>query len=98
MSELADGSDPTFPPAVANVQVGCGSPQSIRSSVSADGRYVLFTSNADNLVSDDANGVDDVFVKDTWTGAIERVDTAADGTQALAEPAWPRDRVVDDGP
>jgi Tol biopolymer transport system component len=82
VSELPDGSDPTFPPAVAHTELGCGYPQSIRSSVTADGRYVLFTSNADNLVSDDANGVDDVFVKDTWTGAIERVNVAADGTQA----------------
>jgi hypothetical protein len=81
VSELADGSDPTFPPAV-QITSGCGVPQSIRSSVSADGRYVLFTSNADNLVGDDVNGSDDAFVKDTWSGAIERVNVAADGTQA----------------
>ena len=81
VSEPADGSDPTFPPAVADTSVGCGYPESSRASVSADGRYVLFTSNADNLIGNDLNGNDDVFVKDTWTGAIERVNVAADGSQ-----------------
>ncbi|PWI15361.1 hypothetical protein DI272_15200 [Streptomyces sp. Act143] len=50
--------------------------------VSGDGRRVAFVSAATNLVPDDTNGVADVFVKDLRTGAIERVATAADGTQA----------------
>jgi len=50
--------------------------------LSADGRRVVFVSAATNLVPDDTNGVADVFVKDLRTGAIERVSTAADGTQA----------------
>src|SRR5690348_8035959 len=32
--------------------------------VSADGRYVVFSSSASNLVPGDTNGADDVFVKD----------------------------------
>jgi Tol biopolymer transport system component len=36
--------------------------------ISADGRYVAFTSNADNLVDGDANGQADVFVRDLLTG------------------------------
>jgi hypothetical protein len=35
----------------------------IASSVSADGQTVAFTSNATNLVADDANGVTDAFVE-----------------------------------
>jgi Tol biopolymer transport system component len=82
VSELADGSDPEFPPAVSNPSVGCGGPESTSAVVSDDGRYVAFTSSADNLVGEDVNGAPDVFVKDTWTGAIEMVSVAADGTQA----------------
>lgn len=36
-------------------------------SISADGRYISFYSNASNLVSGDTNGTYDVFVKDLPT-------------------------------
>jgi Tol biopolymer transport system component len=52
------------------------------SSISADGRYVVFDSTADNLVADDTNGIQDLFMKDRQTGATTRVSTASDGTQA----------------
>lgn len=51
-------------------------------SISADGRYVAFESAASNLVTGDANGVRDIFVKDTQTGAIARVSTSSDGARA----------------
>ena len=51
-------------------------------SISADGRYVAFESEATNLVAGDTNGMVDIFVKDSQTGAIVRVNTAADGTVA----------------
>ncbi len=50
-------------------------------SVSDDGRYVLFGSEADNLVPGDTNGVLDVFRRDTKTGATTRVDVAPNGSQ-----------------
>ena len=37
-------------------------------SISGDGRFVAFTSEADNLVPGDTNGVEDVFVHDRETG------------------------------
>jgi Tol biopolymer transport system component len=37
-------------------------------SISADGRYVAFESDADNLVSGDTNGFSDIFVHDRETG------------------------------
>jgi len=46
-------------------------------SLSADGRYVAFTSEASNLVAGDTNGAADVFVHDRQTGATnsgERVE------------------------
>ncbi|MFE7117742.1 TolB family protein [Streptomyces sp. NPDC057654] len=50
--------------------------------VSADGRYVVFTSAAANLVPGDTNGVDDVFIKDLRTKKVERVSVATGGAQA----------------
>jgi subtilisin family serine protease/Tol biopolymer transport system component len=49
--------------------------------ISADGRYVAFASNASNLVPDDTNSTQDVFVHDRETGTTERVSVASDGTQ-----------------
>lgn len=51
-------------------------------AISADGRYVSFRSVASNLVANDTNGTDDLFVKDLQTGAIVRVSTDASGGQA----------------
>lgn len=51
------------------------------SSISADGRYVAFGSNAPNLVTDDTNGLTDVFVRDRQSGRTERVNVASGGAQ-----------------
>lgn len=50
-------------------------------SMSADGRYVAFSSAASDLVSNDNNGVWDVFVHDRWTHATERVSVNANGEE-----------------
>ncbi len=50
-------------------------------SISPDGRYVTFGSNATNLVTGDSNNVMDVFVHDRQAGTTERVSVASDGTQ-----------------
>ena len=50
-------------------------------SISADGRYVVFDSHADNLVPGDTNGMDDVFLHDMQTGITARISLASDGTQ-----------------
>lgn len=47
-------------------------------SISADGRYVAFQSAATNLVPNDTNGQDDIFVKDRQTGVVERVSVSSD--------------------
>lgn len=51
-------------------------------SVSADGRYVAFSSNAVNLVSNDSNGVRDVFLRDIEDGTTVRMSVASGGIQA----------------
>jgi Tol biopolymer transport system component len=50
-----------------------GSWDSFTPSVSADGRFVAFASAANNLVSDDRNGIWDAFIHDRATGTTERV-------------------------
>jgi Tol biopolymer transport system component len=51
-------------------------------ALSADGRVVLFSSYADNLVAGDGNHVLDVFVHDLASGATERVSVDSSGAEA----------------
>ena len=52
-------------------------------SISGDGRYVAFASNATNLVGGDTNASYDIFVRDIVAGTTTRVSVAAGGAQAL---------------
>ena len=47
-----------------------------------DGRFVVFRSDASNLVAADTNGMTDVFVRHRDSNRVERVSVASDGTQA----------------
>ena len=58
-----------------------GTSTSIFASLSADGRYVAFSSLASNLVPGDTNGYRDIFVRDRLTGTTTRASIASDGTQ-----------------
>jgi hypothetical protein len=51
------------------------------SKVSYDGRYVVFSSTASNLVSSDSNDYYDVFLRDTVNGTTELISQATAGTQ-----------------
>ncbi len=55
-----------------------GSP---RGGISGDGRYVVFSSWATNLVDDDTNLVEDVFVRDLQESTTERVNVHSNGTE-----------------
>ncbi len=50
-------------------------------SISADGRYVAFSSYSSNLVPDDTNESSDVFVHDRKTGETTRVSIDSDGNE-----------------
>lgn len=50
-------------------------------SISEDGRYVSFSSDASNLVPGDSNGSEDVFVRDRQLGTTERVSLSVAGTE-----------------
>jgi len=58
-----------------------GDDQSLAGSISSDGRYVSFSSSATNLVPNDTNAVEDVFVKDRQTGATARLSLSTGGVQ-----------------
>lgn len=52
------------------------------SSISADGRFVVFTSWASDLVANDTNGQPDVFVRDLQTGTMTLVSVNRFGTNS----------------
>lgn len=58
---------------------------SYRPGISGNGRYVVFDSDATNLLNweniEDTNGVRDVFVHDTQTLTTERVSVSSNGTE-----------------
>ena len=55
---------------------------SSESSISGDGRYVAFMSDAPNLVAGDTNRKLDVFVRDLLKGTTRRVSVSSSGSQA----------------
>lgn len=62
-----------------------GNGGSFGASVSADGRYVAFSSWASNLVPGDTNGVLDVFVRDRVARKTVRVSVSTAGRQARTD-------------
>lgn len=56
-----------------------GNGWSIRPKISPDGRYVVFESNASNLVPGDGNLNWDIFIHDRQTGTTRRISTARHG-------------------
>jgi Tol biopolymer transport system component len=67
------------------VSIGAGGVEpngaSFESSVSSDGRFVAFASDASNLVPADRNGATDIFVRDRALDWTERVSVGAAGTE-----------------
>jgi Tol biopolymer transport system component len=51
-------------------------------SISADGRFVAFYSDASNIVPGDTNNTNDIFVRDTLTNTTTRVSVDSAGNQA----------------
>ena len=51
-------------------------------SISSDGQWIGFISEASNLVLNDSNAADDVFVHDRNTGTTERASVASGGAEA----------------
>ena len=57
--------------------------------LSADGRYVVFSSESSNLVADDTNDAVDVFVRDLSTQQTSRVSVSSGGEQGNGNSGLP---------
>ncbi len=68
----------------ASVSTSGGDANGFSNGVALDGqgRFVAFTSAASNLVTNDTNGVLDVFVRDNRAATTERVSVTSSGVQA----------------
>jgi hypothetical protein len=74
-----------------------GSAFSTHQAVSQDGRFIAFDSGADGLSSEDDNSVDNVFVKDTTTGAVTLVSRRSGATGAPSHDQCFDAAISDDG-
>ncbi|MGN6695080.1 MAG: hypothetical protein ACTHN0_12975, partial [Aquihabitans sp.] len=61
----------------------------LESSISGDGRYVAFSSDANNLVTGDTNNSKDVFVRDLVGLTTKRISVKTGGGQANGESTHP---------
>ncbi len=62
---------------------------SLTPQVTPDGRFVVFSSDASDLVPGDTNGRQDVFIKDLTNGDLERVSVASGGAQLTTNSSLP---------
>ena len=58
---------------------GGGNGHSTAGQASTNGRYVVFQSDASDLVPGDTNGVSDIFLRDTFTGTTRLISVAKNG-------------------
>lgn len=89
-----DKSDTPPEPYITRISVDAngvgGNGNSTEPAISADGRYVVFESIATNLVSNDTNGVQDVFVRDMQTLTTTRVSVDSSGVEGDARSRTPQ--------
>ncbi|MBI4571356.1 MAG: PD40 domain-containing protein [Chloroflexi bacterium] len=89
-TELVSLSSDEVPANFSSGWLGAG-----RARISGNGRYVAFGSIATNLVSDDTNGKDDIFLRDRVAGTTERISAGTNGEQGNGHSTYPD--VSDDG-
>lgn len=78
---LALGNRPAMTIVSRHTNGTLGNNNSGENMISADGRYVAFSSAATNLVGGDTNGQTDIFVHDRQTGVTTLVSRRSDGLQ-----------------
>lgn len=66
-----------------------GNQDSLGEGMSDDGRFIVFFSQATNLVADDTNGSHDIFVHDQQTGETTRVSLNGDGVEGNGTSWYP---------
>jgi Tol biopolymer transport system component len=78
----------TIRASVANTAQLESNGESAAPQISADGRYVIFQSDATNLVGGDTNRLTDIFVRDLQAHTTVRVSVADNGDQTNARSVW----------
>lgn len=63
--------------------------EGVAGGISRDGRYVVLSTRADNLVAGDVGGYEDVFRKDMLTGTVARVSTSTTGGRGDGDSSLP---------
>src|SRR3972149_8262041 len=71
-----------------SIDGGVGNQFSYPPSITPDGRYVVFESDASNLVSGDTNGRRDIFLYDKNNNSLRRVSVGDGGEQGDAGSAY----------
>lgn len=66
----------------ANGTAGAGA--SVHPQIDGYGAYLVFGSEAGDLVADDTNGVSDIFLHEIATGALRRISWTLDGEESAA--------------
>lgn len=96
LRDMCTGAPTGCTPATTFISVAGDGTSSYDPSISADGRYIAFTSAATDLVPGDTNGAQDIFVRDTCVGvssgctpSIVRVSVALDGTEGNGDSGRP---------
>ncbi len=74
-AELVSAHDPSLP----SVTPSGGTSGVTAGSLSANGRYIAYFSDADNVFPNDTNGYRDVFVRDLMTGTDVPVSVNTNG-------------------
>lgn len=81
-------SDKTALVSVNKAGTGGGNASSSNLAFSADGRYVIFTSEASDLVANDTNSYSDVFVRDLAAGTTSLLSVNRAGTGSGNGHSW----------
>lgn len=87
----------TFPTIYLASNTGTATPTSVTSgngysdnpSITTDGRYLAFASDATNLVSGDTNAARDIFLFDSQVGSVRRLNLSQQGAQGNANSHTP---------
>jgi hypothetical protein len=87
--EPAYGSCDQLASVLDPVVAQCTGSHDILSSINSTGRYVAFDNYAANLVDDDTNQIEDVFVRDLKSQRTSRVSVGSGGSQAECGPTQP---------
>ncbi len=85
--ELATGTVERLSVTSAEAQVNNDSSDP---SISDDGRYVSFSSNATDLVAGDTNGTTDIFLRDRTLGTTERISVSTINLEGDGDASSPR--------